>query len=115
MADKVQMVAKKDHTFKGTSYRKGDPMSVTQRESKWLLALRRAVIGVEHTPAPTPADPPAPVEEMTRPKRAYKRKDIAPTETSVITAEPKDEQPQYRSRFTWPTGPASVDDDEPSA
>lgn len=112
MAGTVAVISKQPHKWHGKVRRKGERLLVTEREAKWLQAVGRAVLEVEHAPAPAPAPEPAP--EVTRPKRSYKRKDVAAApEAPVLTP---DEPADYLgNRFTWPTGPASLDDDEPGA
>lgn len=116
MADKVAIIPKKLLYWRSKVYRKGERVMVDERTAKVLVSRGRAVMEIEHAPAPTPAPVPEPEVEAPKAKRAYKRRDIAPAVTTVMTPEAEDPAPmeKLRSRFGWPIGSAT-DDDEPGA
>ena len=86
---KVEMIVRKDHKFRGAWRKKGEPLSVTNKQAKALAALGWAVAKrVEPKPVEAP-----------KPKREYKRRDVAPARTVVV--EP--EAPPVAPAWPFPT------------
>jgi hypothetical protein len=76
---KIEVTVRKDHKFRGTWRKKGEALSVTNRDAKTLAALGWAVVKREPKVV-------APVEAP-KPKREYKRKDIVPPQAVVMVPE----------------------------
>lgn len=92
MKSKVEMMVRKDHKFRGTWRKKGEALSVTNKEANVLAALGWAV-AKPAKPADTKPVHIKPAEVKEPKKREYKRADVVPPEKAVMTSE----------RFAWPT------------
>lgn len=78
---KVDVTVRVDHKFRGKRRTKGETIAVTNREAKMLAALGYAV--AKRRPAKLLEAPPAVAEEE-RPKRTYKRRDVAEAPLAVV-------------------------------